>query len=188
MATASETTLILKQARDGSEEAYNKLFPRVYDQLLDIAHMRIKREENHTFSKTDLVHEAYFKLIDIDSVDWQDRAHFYAIASRCMRQILISHARKKKAEKRGGSKEPLTYIDEIMEVDRQADNLINLDEALNQLQELNPRLAKVVECRYFGDMSIEDTAEALDISESTVNRDWKKAKGLLYKELKGRFG
>lgn len=188
MPTASETTLILQEARDGSEEAYNKLFPLVYDQLRDIANMRIKREENHTFSKTDLVHEAYFKLVDIDSVAWQDRAHFYAIASRCMRQILISHARKKKAEKRGGNKEPVTYIDEIMEVERQADELINLDEALNQLQELNPRLAEVVECRYFGEMSIKDTAEALDISVSTVNRDWKKAKGLLYKELKGRFG
>lgn len=188
MSNTSEITLILQEARSGSEKVYNRLFPLVYDQLRNIAHMRISREHNHTFSKTDLVHEAYFKLVDIDNVDWQDRAHFYAIASRCMRRILISHARKKKAEKRGGNKEPVTYIDEIMEAERQAEDLINLDEALNNLEELNPRLVKVVECRYFGDMTIEDTAEALEISVSTVKRDWTKAKGWLYKELKEKFG
>jgi len=188
MSTASEATLILKEARDGSEEAYNKLFPLVYDQLRDIANMRIKRELNHTFSKTGLVHEAYFRLIDIDNIDWHGKAHFYAIASCCMRRILISHARKKNAEKRGGKKDPVTYIDEIMEVERQAQDLINLDEALKNLEELNPRLVQVVECRYFGEMSIEDTAKALEISMSTVKRDWTKAKGWLYRELKSRFG
>ena len=188
MPNTSEVTLILQEAKEGSEKAYNELFPLVYDQLKNIANMRIKRERDHTYSTTDLVHEAYFELVDIENVDWQDRAHFYAIASRCMRRILINYARKKQADKRGGNKEPVTYIDEIMEVERQAEDLINLDDALNQLEELNPRLAEVVECRYFGEMSIEDTAEALDISVSTVKRDWTKARGFLYKELKGRFG
>ena len=188
MASTSEVTLILQEAKEGSEKAYKELFPLVYDRLKDIANMRIRREKNHTYSKTDLVHEAYFDLIDIDNVEWQDRAHFYAIASRCMRRILINHARKRQAQKRGGDEKPVTYIDEIMEVERQAKDLLNLDEALNQLEELNPRLAEVVECRYFGEMTIEDTAEALDISVSTVKRDWTKARGFLYKELKGRFG
>ncbi|MDX1640461.1 MAG: sigma-70 family RNA polymerase sigma factor [Balneolaceae bacterium] len=188
MSTSSDVTLILQEARSGSEKAYKKLFPLVYDRLKDIAYQRIKRESEHTFSKTDLVHEAYFQLVNINNVDWKDRTHFYAIASRCMRQILIDYARKKKAEKRGGDQQPSTYIDEIMVIEQQAEDLINLDEALKQLEELNPRLAEVVECRYFGEMTIEDTAAALDVSESTVNRDWAKAKGWLYKELKGRFG
>lgn len=188
MSNASEVTLILQEARDGSEKAYDKLFPLVYDRLKDIANMRIKREQNPTFSKTDLVHEAYFQLVDIDDVDWQDRTHFYAIASRCMRRVLIDHARKKKAQKRGGDREPITYLDEIMNVEHQAEELINLDAALEKLSELNPRLTEIVECRYFGEMTIEDTAAALDISVSTVKRDWAKARGWLYKELKERFG
>ncbi len=188
MPTTSEVTLILQEAKGGSKKAYEKLFPIVYDQLRNIANRRLNRERDHTYSKTDLVHEAYFQLVDIDNVEWKDRTHFYAIASRCMRQILIDYARKKKAEKRGGGKESVTYIDEIMKVERQAEDLINLDDALNELEKLNPRLAEVVECRYFGEMTIEDTAAALYISESTVNRDWAKAKGWLYKELKGRFG
>lgn len=188
MSGTSKVTLILQESSGGSEKAYKELFPLVYDQLRDIANMRIQREHNHTFSKTDLVHEAYFQLIDIEGIDWKDRAHFYAIASRCMRRVLIDHARKKKAEKRGGHQEPVTYIDEVMKVEREAEDLINLDDALNELAKLNPRLTKVVECRYFGEMTIEDTAEALGISVSTVKRDWNKARGWLYKELKGRFG
>src|SRR5699024_7980645 len=127
---------------------------------------------------------AYFKLIDVDNVSWQDRTHFYAIASKCMRQILIDHARKKKAQKRGGNEEPNTYWDELIRDEKQADELINLDQALNKLGQFNDRLMRVVECRYFGEMTIEDTATGLDISESTVKRDWTKARGWLYQELK----
>lgn len=188
MSTSSEVTLILQETREGSEKAYKKLFPIVYEQLKDIAGMRINRERNHTYSKTDLVHEAYFQLIDINNVEWKDRAHFYAIASRCMRRILIDYARKKKAKKRGGEEEAVTFVDELMEVDQQVDDLLNLDDALRKLEELNPRLSDIVECRYFGEMTIEDTAAALDISVSTVKRDWAKARGWLYKELKDRFG
>lgn len=188
MSKPSDVTLILQEARKGSEKAYDKLFPLVYDRLKDIAYLRISRERNHTYSKTDLVHEAYFQLVEIDNVNWQDRTHFYAIASRCMRRILIDHARKKKAQKRGGDSEPVTYLDEIMNVEHQAEELINLDAALEKLSELNPRLTEIVECRYFGEMTIEDTAEALGISVSTVKRDWAKARGWLYKELKNRFG
>jgi len=184
----SEITSILQEAADGSKQAYDSLFPLVYDQLLNIAQLRMRHENrNHTYSRTDLVHEAYFHLIDVDSISWQDRSHFFAIASRCMRQILIDYARKKKAEKRGGDKEPVTYLDEVMQIEQQANELINLDEALNRLANLNERMAKVVEYRYFGEMSIEATASALGVSISTVKRDWAKARGWLYKELKDRF-
>lgn len=189
MIETAEITSILKEAEDGSKEAYDSLLPLVYDQLRDIAHMRMLREDkSHTYARTDLVHEAYFQLINVENVSWQDRTHFYAIASRCMRRILIDHARKKKAERRGGNKQPVTYLDEIMGIEEEADELINLDKALDKLATLNERLAQVVECRYFGEMSLEDTALALDISVSTVKRDWAKARGWLYKELKGRFG
>jgi RNA polymerase sigma factor (TIGR02999 family) len=188
MGDQEEITVILQEVTDGSTEAYNALFPLIYDQLLDIAQMRMQREEqDHTYSRTDLVHEAYLHLVNMKGVTCQDRAHFFAIASRCMRQVLIDHARKKKAEKRGGNRKPATYLDEIMEVEQQADKLVNLDEALKRLSELNKRLAEVVECRYFGEMTIDDTACALGISESTVKRDWRKARGWLYKELKGSF-
>ena len=188
MRDRSEITQILRRVKFGSTEAYNQLFPLVYDHLRDIAYRHMKNEEEgHTLSQTELVHEVYLKLISQSNVDWKDRAHFYAITSRCMRQILIDYARKKKSQKRGGSKEPLTYLDGIMRVERQVDDLINLDDALERLAKLNKRLAEVVEYRYFGEMSIEDTAEVMGISTSTVTRDWAKARGWLYKELKGRF-
>ncbi|HKJ46203.1 MAG TPA: sigma-70 family RNA polymerase sigma factor [Balneolales bacterium] len=188
MQDRSEITQILIKVKTGSSEAYNKLFPLVYNQLKGLAYMQMKDEPvDHTLSQTELVHEVYLKLIDQKSIDWKDRAHFFAIASRCMRQILIDHARKKKAEKRGGNKQPVTYLDAIMKVDKQADDLINLDEALRNLAKLNKRLSEVVEYRYFGEMSIEDTAEVMNLSVSTVKRDWAKARGWLYKELKGRF-
>ncbi|MFN1833789.1 ECF-type sigma factor [Balneola sp. MJW-20] len=181
-------TLILERARNGSNEDYNKLFSMVYDQLKEIAMMRINLEHNEiTYSRTDLVHEAYIRLFDANEIKWQDTAHFNAVASRCMRRILIDHARKKKADKRGGNKTAITYIDELMRVHEQADKLISLDDTLKELGKLNQRLVDIVECRYFGEMSIEDTAEALNISVSTVKRDWAKARGWLYKELNDRF-
>ena len=189
MTEPAEITCILQDAKEGSKQAYDTLLPLVYDQLKDIARYRMQREMcDHTYGHTDLVHEAYFQLINVENVNWQDRTHFYAIASRCMRRILIDHARKKRAEKRGGDHQPVTYLDEITEVQHQAEELINLDHALNKLAGLNERLVQIVECRYFGDMSVKDTAKALDISISTVKRDWAKARGWLYKELKGRFG
>lgn len=189
MTDSSELTQILREATEGSQKAYRKLFPEVYDQLKKIARMRISKEHNRvTLTKTGLVHEAYFRLITIEDTDWKDRSHFFAIASRCMRRILIDHARKKKAEKRGGEQDPVTYIDELIKVQGQVESLINLDEALNKLEQLNERLSKVVEYRYFGEMSISETAEVLNVSVSTVKRDWVKARGWLYKELNDKFG
>lgn len=185
MQDRSEITQILLRVKSGPSDAYNQLFPIVYDHLRELAYMHIKGEYGvHTLSQTELVHEVYLKLIDQSDINWKDRAHFYAIASRCMRQILIDYARKKKAQKRGGTKEPITYLDGIMKIERQADDLINLDDALQRLATLNKRLAEVVEYRYFGEMSIEDTSEVMGVSKSTVIRDWTKARGWLYKELK----
>ncbi len=182
----AEVTHILKKAKGGSKYACDTLLPLIYDRLLDIAQIRMQREQNdHTYCRTELVHEAYFQLINIENVNWQDRSHFYAMASRCMRQILIDYARKKKAAKRGGGDKPITFVEDIIKVNQQAEELINLDEALNKLAKFDERLAGIVECRYFGEMSVEDTATALDISPSTVKRDWVKARGWLYNELNG---
>jgi len=185
----NEVTQLLTQLKSGEQGAFDKLYPAIYGELRQMAYGHMNRQEDdHTLSKTDLVHEAYLKMIDQTSIDFSDKSHFLAIASKCMRQILIDHARKKHAHKRGGRDKDLTYIDEIFSKQQQnARELINIDNALKELEKLNERLSKVVEMRFFGEMSIDDTAEALGVSNSTVKRDWMKARGWLYKELKGKF-
>lgn len=180
-------TLLLNEISKGSDEAYSKLFPIVYNTLRNMAYRQIAYERMDTYTKTALVHELYLKMLNQKKIDWEGRNHFFAIAARCMRQILIDHARKKKRAKRGGSKKDVTYIDEIVSVKKEADNLIQIDEALNKLGQLDQRLAKIVELHYFGEMSFDDIAELLNISERTVYRDWAKARGWLYKEMKNRF-
>lgn len=185
MASQSEITSLLVDIKYGSEDAYNILFPLVYKQLKKLAYARLKKEYSRPdYSKTELVHEAYLRMVDQECLEANDRNHFYAIASRCMRQILIDHARKKKASKRGGKHRDLTYIDEIINKENSTEKLLNIDRKLNELAQLNKRLADIVELRFFGNMTIEATAKVLDISVSTVKRDWAKARGWLYKELK----
>lgn len=185
----SEVTQLLIRLRNNEEGAFDKLYPLIYKELRRLARAHMSRQNpDHTLSKTELVHESYLKMIDQSRINFSDKAHFLAIASRCMRQILIDHARKKHAQKRGGKKQEVTYIDGLLNTHRQkAEELINIDSALDELEALNKRLAKVVEMRFFGDMTIEETAEALNISESTVKRDWVKARGWLYKKLKNKF-
>lgn len=185
----SQVTQLLVRLKKGENGIYDQLYPLIYQELRQIAYAQMGRELNdHTLSKTELVHEAYLKMIDQSQIDFTDRSHFLAIASRCMRQILIDYARKKHAQKRGGPNRDLTYIDELFGTqNKKAQELIDIDDALNELASLNERLSKVVEMRFFGEMTIEETAEALDISQSTVKRDWMKARGWLYRELKGRF-
>lgn len=189
MSTNKEVADLLQRLKKGEDEAYDKLYPIIYDKLKNIANMHMNRQyENHTLSRTELVHETYLKMIDQDKIDVNDRNHFLAIASKCMRQILIDYARKKNADKRGGDKKDHTYVEGIYATyDEKAQELIDIDDALNKLSKLNERLSTVVEMRFFGEMSLEQTAEALDISVSTVKRDWLKARGWLYKELKGKF-
>ncbi|MEX0721451.1 MAG: sigma-70 family RNA polymerase sigma factor [Balneolaceae bacterium] len=188
MKSSSEVTQLLIKLKKGQDGIYDQLYPLIYDKLKNIANMHMNRQGSHTLSRTELVHEAYLKMIDQTQIDFYDRNHFLAIASKCMRQILIDYARKKHAQKRGGKDNDLTYIDELFNAQtKKAKELIDIDEALIQLSQLNERLSKVVEMRFFGEMSIEETAGALNISESTVKRDWMKARGWLYKELKGKF-
>ncbi|MDZ7714688.1 MAG: sigma-70 family RNA polymerase sigma factor [Balneolaceae bacterium] len=185
----SGVTQLLVRLKKGEKGIYDKLYPLIYEELRGMAYTHMRRQSpDHTLSKTELVHETYLKLIDQSQIDFTDKSHFLAIASRCMRQILIDYARKKHAQKRGGKNKDITFIDEIFEKqNKKAQELLDIDAALRELEKLNERLSKVVEMRFFGEMTIEETAKALDISESTVKRDWMKARGWLYKELKGRF-
>ena len=184
-----DVTRLLIQLKQGEDGVYDRLYPLIYDELRRIAYMHMNRQrKDHILSRTELVHEAYLKMIDQTRIDFTDRHHFLAIASRCMRQILIDYARKRNAQKRGGRNKDLTFIDELFESqDKKAQELIDIDEALNRLARLNERLCRVVEMRFFGEMTIEETARALEVSESTVKRDWMKARGWLYKELKNQL-
>lgn len=185
MEDKSEITQLLHKIKNGSEEAYDKLFPLVYDELKRLAYSKLKKEHKDiTYTETALVHEVYMKIADQESLEAEDKSHFFAIAVRCMRRILVDHARKKKAEKRGGDQRDLTYIDELLKVRYKAEELVDLDAKLKELAKLNQRLADVVTLRFFGQMTVPATAEALDVSERTIERDWAKAKGWLYKELK----
>ena len=179
-------TQLLIAYSNGNQHALDQLLPMVYHELRRIAELRMRRERSdHTLNATALVHEAYLKLMDQGDVSWQNRAHFFAISSRLMRQILIDYARKHNAEKRGGGT-PDTILDgKEIALGERADELIALDEALDRLASFDERMARVVEYRFFGGLTIEETAEVLDISPMTVKRDWRKAKAWLYRELKG---
>ena len=180
-----EITRMLLELTDGNEEVVNQILPHIYDELRRLASSYLRRERsNHTLQPTALVHEAYMKLIDQSRVKWQNRAHFFGIAAQVMRRILMDHARKHTAEKRGGDAELLPIEEEILIVshDKSAE-LIALDDALQQLAEMDERKARIVELRYFGGLSIEETAEVLGVSVPTVNREWRMAKAWLYSEI-----
>jgi RNA polymerase sigma factor (TIGR02999 family) len=156
----------------------------VYDELRDVAHRHLAREApGHTFATTDLVHEAYQRLVDQRQADWQSRAHFMAIAATAMRRILLQHARDRRAAKRGGGIRPLELGEAPTFAPAEDDGLIALDEALAKLALLDGRLARVVECRYFGGMTTEETASVLGVSDRTVKRDWRTARAWLYAAL-----
>lgn len=180
-----EITILLREYKNGSEDAYNQLFPLVYDELKLKAYKELLHErDNHTFSKTDLVHEVYLKMFNQKETKLVNRAHFFAIAGRCMRQILVDHARKKLTEKRGEGAPHQTYVDELVGVSEEARKIVNIDKCLKRLGKLNNRLVSIVEMRYFGEMNIEEIADVINLSPRTVKRDWAKAKGWLHKELK----
>lgn len=180
-----DVTQLLHQISDG-KDVYDQLYPLVYEELGRIASMRIQMEDrNHTYSKTELVHEAYIKIVNQEAISFKSRNDFMAIASNCMRQILVDYARKKKAEKRGGIQQDMTYVDELFShYDHKSKQLIDIDDALKRLATLNKRLSDVVTMRFFGEMKIDEIADTLEVSETTVSRDWAKARGWLYKELK----
>jgi RNA polymerase sigma factor (TIGR02999 family) len=162
------------------------LFPELYDELRRIAHRHLGAERTgHTLSTTALVHEAYVKLADQTRARFANRSHFLAVASQAMRRILVGYARKVKADKRGGRWHRLDFDSVDLPVEERAEALVALDAAMERLAELNPRLSRVVECRFFGGMTEEEVAAALGLTDRTVRRDWIKAKGWLMRELKG---
>lgn len=181
---ASDVTELLVRLSNGEETALDRLLPIVYDRLRRIAHNQLRGErDDHTLRTTELVHEAYGKLVDHSTVDWQDRQHFFAVAARAMRQVLVDHARKKRAEKRGGDAPEVPLERVTLPRETKMDTLLALDDALDRLAEQDPRAAKVVECRFFGGYTIEETAEVLDVSRSTVKRDWRGAQAWLNRAL-----
>ena len=179
-------TEILRRWGDGKPEALDELMPLVYEELHRKASQYLRRERsNHTLQTTALIHEAYLKLIDQRDVDWESRTHFFAIAAQAMRRILVDYAKTRNREKRGGSAENIP-LDEALQIQAKEENsvdLIALDEALTRLAEIDEQQARVVELRYFADLSLEATAEALHISRSTAARDWSVAKAWLLREL-----
>lgn len=161
-------------------EGYDELFHLVYDDLRRLARHHLRRERSgHTLNTTALVHESYLKLVDPEGSSWQDRAHFLAVASKAMRHILIDYARRRSAQKRGGDQHRVTLDERLLAVESQAHTLLALDQALTKLSEKDARLGQVVECRYFGGMTVEETAAAVGVSVRTVHRDWERAKAYL---------
>jgi RNA polymerase sigma-70 factor, ECF subfamily len=181
----SDITQLLIQMTDGNTEAVNQILPLIYSELRKLASSYLRRERsNHTLQPTALVNEAYIKLIDQKKVKWQNRAHFFGIAAQVMRRILLDHARKHTAEKRGGDAEVLPIEEEILVVSHEKSaELIALDEALDNLAKIDEQKAKIVELRYFGGLSIEETAEVIGVSVPTINRQWKMAKAWLYGQV-----
>ncbi len=186
MLPQNEVTNYLREYQNGNREALDKLFPLVYDELRRLAASRLRNERgDHTLQPTALVHEAYLRLIEQHSADWQNRAHFFGLAAEMMRRILVNHAVKNNAEKRFGNQTRLA-LDEIIDFTQGQDvNLILLDEALNKLAEFDPKQAKIVELKFFAGLTNEEIAEVTSVSDSTVKREWRIAKAWLHDQLKG---
>lgn len=179
-----EITALLHDARDGDADAAAKLVPLVYRELRRMADRYLRNERiGHTLQPTALVHDALLELLGSQSVDWQNRAHFFAVAAQSMRRILVDYARSHRAEKRGGNFQRIS-LDNVLVVSReQFGDLLVLDQALDRLQKWDGRLGRMVELRFFGGMTEEETAEVLGISVRTVKRDWKVARAWLHGEM-----
>lgn len=179
------TRLINKLDTEGTE-AYNKLFPLIYNELKDIASIQISSERNDlTLNRTDLVHEVYIKWLNQEDLECNSRKHLLRLASKAMHQILVDYARKKLADKRGSGAVKIEFDDERLNIE-EAEQFLELNEACNKLRTIDERLFEIVQLKYFSGLSVRQVADALDISKSTVNRDWKKAKTLLFLKLKER--
>jgi len=176
-----DVTILLKKLTSGDQRAQSELMSAVYDELRRLAASYMRRERpDHTLQATALVHEAYLKLVQQRSVDWRNRAHFYGVAAQLMRRILVDHARARLRNKRGGAQQKVSLDEPLLADDRQAGALVELHEALNRLADLDPRQSKIVELRFFGGLTVEETAEVLGISPKTVKRDWAVARAWLY--------
>ena len=173
----------------GDDGAASKLIPVVYGELRRLAGSYMRRERvDHTLQATALVHEAYLKLVEQQSVNWQGRAHFFGVAAQLMRRILIDHARGHSRQKRGGERKKVSLDEAFVFSEQHADELLSVDDSLNLLAKIDPRQARVVELRFFGGLSVEEAAEVLGVSPKTIKRDWSVAKAWLYADLKERHG
>jgi RNA polymerase sigma-70 factor (ECF subfamily) len=184
-----DVTLLLGQLANGNEDAASRLIPLVYNELRRLAggYMRCERPD-HTLQATALVHEAYLKLVEQRSVDWQGRAHFFGVAAQIMRRILIDHARGHLRDKRGGGQVAVPLDEVLVFSPERSHELLKLDECLDRLTALDPRQGKIVELRFFGGLTVEETAQVLGISPKTVKRDWSVAKAWLRGELRQNNG
>lgn len=191
-----DITAVLGDLRDGDESAPDRLVRAVYDELARLAHAQRRRERpDHTLDTSALVHEAYVKLLGPSGGDFSDRAHFFASAARAMRQVLVDYARARNSLKRGEGQRAISLetdsesvrpaVNEALLTEHEMADVLDIDTALARLAELDERQARVVECRYFGGLSVEETAEALGLSTATVKRDWRAARAWLYAELSG---
>jgi len=180
-----DITQALLEAYGGDKAAEERLWAMVYAELREMAHRELLGEQRgQTLSTTALVHEAYFKLVDQTRCTWHNRAQFFALACRAMRRILVDHARRRNAHKRKAQKHPVPLEEAVVMAASRGEDLIALDEALTRLSQMDGRLGQVVECRFFGDLSVEETAEVLGVSTRTVERDWKRAQTHLYQALR----
>ena len=180
-----EVTQLLRAYGQGDRDAFDRILPMVYDDLRRIARGRLGRgKPDQVLDTTSLVHESYLKMVGQDGADYQDRGHCLAVAARAMRQVVVDFARRRGAAKRGSGRRQTTLDDGLIAVDAQAEWLLALDQALTRLGEREPRLARVVECRFFAGLSEEETAAALDVSLRTAQRDWMRARAWLQEELR----
>lgn len=185
MSESGNITKLLREYQSGNKDALDEMFPLVYNELRRLAANRLRSERSdHTLQPTALVHEAYMRLVEQHSADWQNRAHFFGLAAEMMRRILVNHAVKNNADKRFGNQTKLA-LDEIVDFTRGQDiNLILVDEALNKLAVFDPKQAKIIELKFFAGLTNEEIAEVLQVSDSTVKREWRIAKAWLHDQLK----
>lgn len=182
MAEAQDITGMLAAARSGDRTALDEVFSRVYGEIRRIAHGQVARAPDGSLRTTAVVHEAYLKLVRSPAIAWEDRGHFYAVAATAMRQILLNHARDRRAKKRGGGA-VAAWSGADVAVDTRIDTFVELDAALTRLRALDERCARVVDLRFFAGLSVEETAAALGVTDRTVKRDWRTARAFLVREL-----
>jgi len=184
MPEPGEVTQLLIDWNNGNQAALDKLMPLVYEELHRLAHQYMSREgPGHTLQTTELLNEAYLRLVDQKQAAWQNRAQFIGIAAQLMRRVLIDHARSRASEKRGGAARPVPLDQAAVLSPAQAEEVLAVDEALQRLSDVDPRKGRIVELRYFGGLTVAETAEVLKISPITVMRDWSFAKAWLHREL-----